>query len=120
LPALRDAVPVRRHERQSPDELLHLDTKKLGQSQARPLRHGRPHAFFNVVAKRCERGSMVRTSNQPFTQWAGAFADHQTLTTAMLDRSLHHAHIVQIAGESFRLKDKRKPGQPARRVTSAA
>jgi DNA replication protein DnaC len=85
------------------------------------LPFGRDEAtlFFNVVAKRYERGSMVLTSNLPFTQWAGAFADDQTLTAAMLDRLLHHAHIVQITGESFRLKDKRKAGQAARRATSA-
>ncbi len=83
------------------------------------LPFGREEAnlFFNVVAKRYERGSMVLTSNLPFTQWAGAFADDQTLTAAMLDRLLHHAHIVQITGESYRLKDKRKAGQAARRAT---
>lgn len=77
------------------------------------LPFGREEAnlFFNVVAKRYERGSMVLTSNLPFTQWATAFADDQTLTAAMLDRLLHHAHIVQITGESYRLKDKRKAGQ---------
>jgi len=82
------------------------------------LPFGREEAnlFFNVVAKRYERGSMVLTSNLPFTQWAGAFADDQTLTAAMLDRLLHHAHIVQITGESYRLKDKRKAGQTARRT----
>ena len=84
-----------------------------------PFGRDEANLFFNVVAKRYERGSMVLTSNLPFTQWAGAFADDQTLTAAMLDRLLHHAHIVQIAGESFRLKDKRKAGQAARRVTSA-
>jgi DNA replication protein DnaC len=47
----------------------------------------------------------------PFGQWSSAFADDQTLTAAMLDRLLHYAHIVQIAGESYRLKDKRKAGQ---------
>ena len=80
------------------------------------LPFGREEAnlFFNVVAKRYERGSMVLTSNLPFTQWASAFADDQTLTAAMLDRLLHHAHIVQITGESYRLKDKRKAGQAAR------
>ena len=85
------------------------------------LPFGREEAnlFFNVVAKRYERGSMVLTSNLPFTQWAGAFADDQTLTAAMLDRLLHHAHIVQISGESYRLKDKRKAGQAARRATPA-
>ena len=77
------------------------------------LPFGREEAnlFFNVVAKRYERGSMILTSNLSFAQWSSAFADDQTLTAAMLDRLLHHAHIVQIAGESYRLKDKRKAGQ---------
>jgi DNA replication protein DnaC len=85
------------------------------------LPFGREEAnlFFNVVAKRYEKGSMVLTSNLPFTQWAGAFADDQTLTAAMLDRLLHHAHIVQISGDSYRLKDKRKAGQTARRTAPA-
>lgn len=55
--------------------------------------------------------SIVLTSNLPFSQWASAFADDQTLTAALLDRLLHHAHMVQISGESYRLKDKRKAGQ---------
>jgi len=77
------------------------------------LPFGREEAnlFFNVVAKRYERGSMILTSNLPFAQWSMAFADDQTLTAALLDRLLHHAHIVQISGESYRLKDKRKAGQ---------
>jgi len=62
------------------------------------------------VAKRYERGSMILTSNLPFTQWGTALADDQTLTAALLDRLLHHAHIVQISGESYRLKDKKKAG----------
>jgi DNA replication protein DnaC len=76
--------------------------------------------FFNVVAKRYERGAIVLTSNLPFTQWASAFADDQTLTAAMLDRLLHHAHIVQISGESYRLKDKRKAGQTSTRAGAKA
>jgi DNA replication protein DnaC len=84
------------------------------------LPFGREEAnlFFNVVAKRYERGSMVLTSNLAFTQWASTFADDQTLTAAMLDRLLHHAHIVQIAGESYRLKDKRKAGQTKARAAT--
>ena len=80
------------------------------------LPFGREEAnlFFNVVAKRYERGSMILTSNLPFAQWASAFAEDQTLTAALLDRLLHHAHIVQISGESYRLKDKRKAGQVKR------
>jgi DNA replication protein DnaC len=53
---------------------------------------------------------MILTSNLPFTQWADTLADDQTLTAAMLDRLLHHARIVQISGDSRRLKDKRKAG----------
>jgi len=83
-----------------------------------PFGRDEANLFFNVVAKRYERGSMVLTSNLPFTQWATAFADDQTLTAAMLDRLLHHAHIVQITGESYRLKDKRKAGQAARRTAA--
>jgi DNA replication protein DnaC len=75
-----------------------------------PLGRDEANLFFNVVAKRYERGSLILTSNLPFTQWAGTFADDQTLTAAMLDRLLHHAHIVQITGDSYRLKDKRKAG----------
>lgn len=54
------------------------------------------------------------TSNLPFAQRASAFADDQTLTAALLDRLLHHAHIVQISGESCRVKDKRRAGQMKR------
>jgi len=84
------------------------------------LPFGREEAnlFFNVVAKRYERGSMILTSNLPFTQWASAFADDATLSAALLDRLLHHAHVVQIMGESYRLKDKRKAGQTRGRTTT--
>lgn len=47
----------------------------------------------------------------PFTQWSGTFGDDETLTAAMQDRLLHHAYIVQISGQSYRLKDKLKSGQ---------
>ncbi|BBG61888.1 IS21-like element helper ATPase IstB [Providencia rustigianii] len=67
--------------------------------------------FFQVIARRYETGSLILTSNLPFTQWSGTFGDDETLTAAMLDRLLHHAHIVQISGQSYRLKDKLKSGQ---------
>ena len=50
------------------------------------------------------------TSNLPFDHWPSALADDATLTAALLDRLLHHANIVQIHGDSYRLKDKRKAG----------
>jgi DNA replication protein DnaC len=65
-----------------------------------------------------QRSPMVLTSNLPFTQWGSALADDATLTAALLDRLLHHAHLVQINGESFRLKDKRKAGtKPTTKAT---
>lgn len=72
--------------------------------------------FFQVVARRYESGSLILTSNLPFTQWSGTFGDDETLTAAMLDRLLHHAHIVQISGQSYRLKDKLKSGQLKRKT----
>jgi IstB-like ATP binding protein len=63
-----------------------------------------------VVAKRYETGSLILTSNLPFGQWDQTFADDATLTAALLDRLLHHAHVVPISGDSYRLKEKRQAG----------
>ncbi len=53
------------------------------------------------------RTNRGRTS---FSQWSKSFADDVTLTAAMLDRLLHHCHVIQISGESYRLKDKKRIG----------
>jgi DNA replication protein DnaC len=66
--------------------------------------------LFDVVAKRYEKGSMVLTSNLPFGQWGQIFANDTALTSAMLDRVLHHSHILQIKGESYRIKEKKQAG----------
>lgn len=75
-----------------------------------PFGRAEANLFFHVIAKRYENGSVIVTSNLPFSQWSTAFADDQTLTAALLDRLLHHAHIVQIAGNSYRLKGKKTAG----------
>ena len=75
-----------------------------------PMSREQANLFFQVIAKRYERGSVIVTSNLPFGQWDKTFADDATLTAALLDRLLHHAHVVAIQGESYRLKDKRKAG----------
>lgn len=76
------------------------------------LPFGREEAnlFFQVIAKKYEKSSLIVTSNLPFGQWGQTFAEDETLTAALLDRLLHHSHVVQIRGESYRLKDKRKAG----------
>lgn len=81
------------------------------------LPFGRDEAslLFQVIAKRYERGSIIITSNLSFSDWATALADDATLTAALLDRLLHHGHIVTLRGESYRLKDKQRAGVTAGR-----
>jgi DNA replication protein DnaC len=75
-----------------------------------PFGRAEANLFFNVIAKRYENNSVIVTSNLPFSQWSTAFADDKTLTAALLDRLLHHAHIVQITGDSYRLRGKKTAG----------
>lgn len=79
-----------------------------------PMDREQANLFFQVVARRYERGAMVLTSNLTFGSWDQAFAGETVLTAAMLDRLLHHATVVQISGESYRLKDKRRAGVVAK------
>jgi len=75
-----------------------------------PMSREQANLFFQVVAARYEKGSVVVTSNLSFGQWDSTFAQDATMTAALLDRLLHHAHIVPIAGESYRLKHQRAAG----------
>ena len=82
-----------------------------------PLHREQAHLFFQIVAARYEKGSTMMTSKLSFGAWDQAFAGDRVLTAAMLDRLLHHSQVIQIQGESYRLKDKRKAGivGPARK-----
>jgi DNA replication protein DnaC len=64
--------------------------------------------IFRIVSERYERGAIIITSNKPFEAWGEMFAD-PILATAVLDRLVHHAHIIPIMGESYRTKDRRPP-----------
>ena len=75
-----------------------------------PFGRDEANLFFNVIAKRYEQGSIILTSNLSFGQWPSAFADDATLTAAMLDRLLHHSHVLQFSGDSYRLREKRRSG----------
>lgn len=75
-----------------------------------PLQRNQANLFFQVIAKRYETGSVILTSNLSFGEWDVTFAGNSALTAAMLDRLMHHAHLIQIKGESYRLKDKRRAG----------
>jgi DNA replication protein DnaC len=66
-----------------------------------PMSRDQANLFFQVVARRYERGSMIFTSNLTFGSWDSAFAGDGVLTAAMLDRVLHHSTIVSISGDSY-------------------
>jgi DNA replication protein DnaC len=65
--------------------------------------------FFQVVNARYESGSIIITTNKPFSRWAEIMAD-DAIATAILDRLLHHAHVVSLKGDSYRMKDRLKSG----------
>jgi len=61
--------------------------------------------MFSLVSARYERASMIVTSNKPFSAWGEIFGDEVT-ATAMIDRLVHHAEILSLKGDSYRLRDK--------------
>ena len=75
-----------------------------------PLGAEQAALLFEVVSRRYEHGSIVLTSNKSFAEWAEVFSGDGVIATAILDRLLHHSHVINIRGESYRLKDKRKAG----------
>ena len=74
-----------------------------------PLDRQAANWFFELVSRRYERGSIVLTSNKSYGDWASLFPE-VAIASAILDRLLHHSVTVNIRGESYRLKDKRRAG----------
>ena len=66
-------------------------------------------AFFTLISARYERGSVVLTSNKGFGEWGEVLGD-PVIATAILDRLLHHSHVLNIRGESYRLREKKRAG----------
>ena len=67
--------------------------------------------LFETFSQRYERGSTIVTSNLPFDEWTGVFGNER-LTGALLDRLTHHVHILEMNGESYRLKHSIARRQP--------
>jgi len=74
-----------------------------------PLEKQSANLFFQLVSRRYERGSMLITTNQTITQWGHVFGD-EMIAAAVLDRLLHHSHVLMIQGDSYKLKQKRRAG----------
>jgi DNA replication protein DnaC len=71
--------------------------------------------FFQLVSARYERASLIVTSNKPFGRWGETFGD-DVVAAAMIDRLVHHAEVIALKGDSYRLKDRdlgRVPAAPA-------
>lgn len=81
-----------------------------------PLTREDASLFFRLLVRRYERGSLIVTSNKRFADWGEGFKDH-VLATAILDRLLHHATTLNIKGESYRLREKKRVGLFGRRPT---
>ena len=77
------------------DELGYLPIDKTG-----------AELLFQIISQRYESGSTIITTNRVFKKWPEIFNNDSTLTSAVLDRLLHHAETVKIEGRSFRMKDK--------------
>jgi DNA replication protein DnaC len=74
-----------------------------------PLEPDAAHLFFQLVSRRYETGAMLITSNRSVAEWGTVFAD-PVVATAILDRLLHHSHVLTIRGDSYRLRAKRQSG----------
>jgi DNA replication protein DnaC len=61
--------------------------------------------FFQLVSSRYERASLIVTSNKPFGRWGEVFGD-EVVAAAMIDRLVHHAEVISLKGDSYRLKDR--------------
>ena len=72
-----------------------------------PLSQTGAELLFEAFSQRYERGSTIVTSNLPFDEWTGVFASER-LTGALLDRLTHHVHILEMNGDSYRLKQSKR------------
>ena len=73
--------------------------------------------FFQLITKRYEKNTTIFTSNKPFSQWNEVFSD-MTIAAAILDRVLHHCSVINIRGESYRLKERKEHIRATKRVNT--
>ncbi|EHC41097.1 Transposase [Salmonella enterica subsp. enterica serovar Gaminara str. A4-567] len=81
-----------------------------------PMTSEEASLFFRLLNRRYEKASIILTSNKGFADWGEMFGDN-VLATAILDRLLHHSTTLNIKGESYQLKEKRKVGALTKSAT---
>ena len=77
-----------------------------------PVVPGGGNLFFQLVSSRYERASLIVTSNKNFARWGEVFGD-DTVAAAMIDRLVHHAEVIALKGDSYRLKNRELGRVPA-------
>jgi DNA replication protein DnaC len=82
-----------------------------------PLSPTAAELLFEVFSQRYERGSIIVTSNLPFEEWTSVFGSER-LTGALLDRLTHHVHILELNGDSYRLKQSKSQRRTSRERTN--
>lgn len=98
------------YENRLPDKLKTLAKYKLliiDEIGYLPMDIQGANLFFQLIARRYEKVSTIFTSNKTFSQWNEVFAD-VTIASAILDRVLHHCTVINIKGESYRLKERKE------------
>jgi DNA replication protein DnaC len=100
------------HDGKLEERLTHFGKPKLliiDELGYLPFDPNAAHLFFQLVSRRYERGSLLITSNRAVSEWGSVFGD-AVVATAILDRLLHHSHVITIRGDSYRLREKRRSG----------
>jgi DNA replication protein DnaC len=109
------------YENRLPDKIRTLGKYKLliiDEIGYLPMDIQGANLFFQLITRRYERVSTIFTSNKTFSQWNEVFAD-LTIASAILDRILHHCTVINIKGESYRLKERKEYMRQKQHITNA-
>lgn len=86
-----------------------ITAQKKGRLKPAMRRYTTPHLLFQIISARYERGAILLTTNKAFKDWPSIFNNDSTLTSAVLDRLLHHCETVIIKGSSYRMRKTKDP-----------
>jgi len=114
-----DRLEQAQHRNALDDELRRLERYPLlvvDEIGYLPLERQAANLLFALIARRYERGSIIVTSNRGFEAWGEILSDAM-VAAALIDRLVHHAHIVTLKGKSYRLRERGSAQAPNRRVT---
>lgn len=88
--------------------LCRIDLLIIDELGYMPLSRKGANLIFQSISRRYEHGSIILTSSKPFQDWADIFAGDRALASVVIDRILHHSHVFQITGKSYRVRNRLK------------